>query len=46
MAKVLPSQPNLEQLKKQAKDLLKAFKNGDSSGQRQGRPFGITQRET
>ncbi len=31
MTKSLPPHPNLEQLQKQAKDLLKAFKGGDAS---------------
>ena len=31
MSRSLPKTPNLEQLKKQAKDLLKAFKEGDTS---------------
>ena len=31
MSRSLPQNPNLEQLKKQAKDLLKAFKAGDTS---------------
>jgi ankyrin repeat protein len=31
MSKSLPSRPNLEQLKKQAKDLLKSLKSGDAA---------------
>src|SRR6266536_2098540 len=34
MSKSLPAQPSLEQLKKQAKDLLKSYQSGDPDAQK------------